>query len=122
MNTTGRTSEGSCTQELLVLNNGHATDICHVTIASGQGKLTRGTILNLNLTNNKCVIGGSAVGTAAYILAEDVDATSADQIAEAYRSGDFARNALTVKVSTTLSMTDEENLRSKGIYLDSVMK
>lgn len=95
-----------------------------VTILTGQGKLTRGTVLAIN-ANEKCVIMGTDNGAesnatvlpAEAILAEDVDATSADAVAMAYVSGRFNAKALTVKSSYTLTAADERTLREKGIFL-----
>nr|DAT58027.1 MAG TPA: Head decoration protein [Caudoviricetes sp.] len=95
-----------------------------VTILTGQGKLTRGTVLAIN-ANEKCVIMGTDNGAesnatvlpAEAILAEDVDATSADAVVMAYVSGRFNAKALTVKSGYTLTAADERTLREKGIFL-----
>jgi len=65
--------------------------------------------------------GGGKAAVAAYILAEDVDASGEDVIASAYRSGSFIRNALLVKGGYTLTAEDEAALRNGGIYLSDAM-
>lgn len=70
------------------------------TIASGAGKLGRGTVLGKITASGKCKIvnsGGDNDGTkiAYAILAEDVDATSGDVVTSAYVAGEFAEDALT---------------------------
>lgn len=70
-------------------------------IASGQGVLTRGTVLGQLTANDKCVIVDSAADpadgseTIYAILAETVDATSADAKAPLYFTGEYNEAALT---------------------------
>ena len=95
-----------------------------VTVASGQGKLTRGSALGLNSTG-KCVILGTeeteAVCPANCILAEDVDTTSGDVQAMAFIAGHFNKQALTLKADYTMTDEDMENFRKGGIFLsDSI--
>ena len=94
----------------------HETSACHVTIASGQGQLKRGTALALN-ADGKCVILGTDAATANCILAKDVDATDADTVAPAYREGHFNIDALIVKESYEITASDKEELRKLGIIL-----
>ena len=58
---------------------------------------------------------------AGYILAVDVDATNAEVVTTAYRSGHFIRNALIVKDGYSLTEKDETQLRNGGIYLSDAM-
>lgn len=91
-----------------------------VTIASGAGVLTRGAVLGKITTGGKCVLVDStnADGSQAPygVLAEDVDATSADVITVAYLSGDFNEAALTFG-GTDDADTHREALRALNIYL-----
>lgn len=70
-----------------------------VTIASGAGVLTTGTVLGKITASGKfkAYQDGASDGSevAKLILAEDVDATSADVKAMAYASGHFNEAALT---------------------------
>ena len=118
MNTTGREFVGACSPEFLFASSKYPVSNALKVIASGQGVLTRGTALALN-ADGKCVILGTADATAAYILAEDIDATSADATAEVYRTGHFIKNALTVKASYTITDADVEEFRKVGIMLDN---
>lgn len=120
MNTTGRENIGACPQELLFASSKYPVSMAHVTVASGEGKLARGTALALK-TDGKCVILGTESATAAYILAADVDATSKDMVAEVYRTGHFVKNALIVKESYTITDADVEAFRKDGIILDNAM-
>lgn len=119
MNTTGREYVGACTPEFLFASSKYPVSKALMTIASGA-KLARGTALALN-AEGKCVILGTADATAAYILAEDIDATNADAAAEVYRTGHFIKNALIVKEGYTITDADVEEFRKVGIILDNGM-
>lgn len=118
MNTTGRENVGACTPEFLFASSKYPVSKALMPIASGEGVLTRGTALALNAAG-KCVILGTADATAAYILAEDIDAKAADVTAEVYRTGHFIKNALTVKAEYTMTDADVEAFRKVGIILDN---
>lgn len=118
MSTVGREVIGKCRQDMLIADNKHPLDICHVKIAAGK-EHKRGEVLEI-MDNGSCDIrgtDGSGTAVAAYILAEDVDATDEETVAAAYRSGSFIRNALLVKEGYSLTQKDEETLRNGGIYL-----
>lgn len=121
MSKIGREAVDSYSPEMLIIDTKHSTDVCHITIATGQGKLKRGTVLATK-DDGKCYILGTADCTASYILAEDADdTTEKDVVAPAYRSGDFNRGALIVKEGYTMSEADAAALRYGGIYLGNVM-
>lgn len=92
-----------------------------VTIASGQGVLTRGTVLGKLTANSKCVIVDSAADPADgseniyAVLAETVDATSADAKAPAYFTGEYNENALTFG-GTDDADTHRDAARALGIF------
>lgn len=126
MNTTGRENVGACAPEFLFASSRYPVSKVLMPVASGQGKLKRGTALALN-TAGKCVILGTketvsekqVLAEAAYILAEDVDAKDADVTAEVYRSGHFIKNALVVKEDYSMTDADVEAFRKAGIMLDN---
>lgn len=91
------------------------------TILSGQGVLKKGTALAKN-SAGKMVILGTASATANCVLAEDVDATSADATALVYLSGHFNRNNLVVNTGYTITDADVEAFRAAGIYVENSMK
>lgn len=99
-----------------LINSAYQTDLCHVTVASGQGALKRGTALAAN-AEGKAVILGTASATASWILAKDVDATSADAVAVAYREGHFNADQLIVKASYTITAKDKDDFRTHNIIL-----
>ena len=85
-----------------------ASDVIAVeaTIASGAGKLARGTVLGKITANGLCKIVNSAgaddgTRTAYAILAENVDATSGNVVTSVYVAGEFAEDALTFGGSDT---------------------
>ena len=97
-----------------------------VTIASGEGVLSRGTVVAMSSESGKCVILGTAASegetlTPYGIICDEVDATSADAVATAYRTGHFNKEALIVDDNYTMTDADEAALRNGGIYLDSAM-
>ena len=125
MNTTGNEKLGSYEEEFLVAG-AQPMDVVHVTILKGM-ELKRGTILALT-ESGKCVSLGTAKAsgetadpTAAYVLAEDADATSADTTAEAYRSGNFIKESLKAADSYTITESDIQELRKCGITLECGM-
>lgn len=99
-----------------LINSAFKTDVFGVTVASGQGALKRGTALALN-AGGKAVILGTDGATANCILAKDVDATSGDAVALAYREGHFNTGALIVKADYTITAEDKEAFRTKNIIL-----
>lgn len=109
----------------LIADSNPVADVFAVTVASGNGALKRGTVLAKSAKDGKMHILGATVSsdtiTANCILAEDVDATSADAAALAYRTGHFATNKLIVKEETSLSAADKEALRDVGILLSDAM-
>lgn len=145
MSTTGREVIGRCEYDLLFADNKHPVDVCHVTLAAGA-KHKKGEVLEI-IDNGKCdILGTTALGkpengetaaegeinaeqstseagetVAGYILAADVDATDAEVVTTAYRSGHFIRNALIVKDGYSLTEKDETQLRNGGIYLSDAM-
>ncbi len=110
------------TPDNLIAGNNHALAAGTVTVLSGEGKLSRGSILMRN-SNNKFVLadesGGNALGTAEVILADDVDATSADTVANVYVSGDFVAEHLIVASGYTLTEADKVSLKNAGVYIVS---
>lgn len=121
MHASGFNSEGSYTpdklfdREVLTLK---------ATVKSGEGVLTRGTLLGKITSSGKYVKSlsassdGSQVPTA--ILAHDVDATSADAEAIVYIKGRFAIQGMTFGTAHTASSVYDA-LRDVGIYLENIV-
>lgn len=99
-----------------LVNSAFKTDSFHVTVASGQGVLKRGTALAKNAAG-KMVILGTASATANCILQKDVDATEADAVAVAYREGHFNADALIVQAEYTITAADKDEFRKNNIIL-----
>lgn len=117
---------GTCNADNLLIDSKFPVDAVSVTIASGEGKLARGTVVAMNSTTKKCVILGTTARegetlTAYGIICDEVDATSADAVVAVYRSGHFNREALIVDDEYNITEADEAALRNGGIYLDSAM-
>lgn len=117
MNTTGRENVGACAPEFLFASSKYPVSKALKQVASGEGVLKRGTALAIK-ADGKCAILGTSAATAAYILAEDIDATNADVTAEVYRTGHFIKNALVIKELYTMTSADIEEFRKVGIILD----
>lgn len=110
----------------LIIDGSHSLDVKGITIASGQGKLQRGTVLAIGADKKAVILGTkdstSALYSADCILTDDVDATSADVYTTAYQSGKFNKGALIVKSDYKLADTDIDTLRTKGIFVEGVME
>lgn len=110
----------------LIIDGSHSLDVKGITIASGQGKLQRGTVLAIGADKKAVILGTEDSAPALYsadcILTDDVDATSADVYTTAYQSGKFNKGALIVKSNYKLADTDIDTLRTKGIFVEGVME
>lgn len=112
-------SEGNFAPDLLLAGD-HPIRTRGVTIASGQGELTRGTLLGIVTVGGNAVLSlaaaedGSEVPTC--ILGENVDATSAAVDSFAYIAGDFNENQMTFGTGHTADSV-RDGLRGRSIYL-----
>jgi hypothetical protein len=109
--------EGAFTPKQFVLGHHRARK---VTIKSGAGKLDAATVLG-QITADKKYIKSLAAATDGSqvvdaILAEDVDATSADVEAIVYIAGEFDQDALILGAGHTLGSIDAA-CRDKSIWL-----
>lgn len=115
---------GETAYDGLIVDNFPPADVFSVTIASGEGVLQRGSVLAMTLADGKMkLIAAESDSTAEAncILADDVDATSSDVSALAYRTGHFATNQLITKSEYVLTYKDKEALRKGGILLSDVL-
>lgn len=124
-------SLGTVGYDNLFVENVPEADVVTVKLAASQGILARGSLIsgapgdNFSLVaaalGNKVTVTGEAE-TAVYVLADDVDTGTSDAVVGiAYRTGHFNRAALIVNSSYTLTATDEEFLRGKGILLSDAL-
>ena len=93
-----------------------------VVVKSGEGELKRGSVLMRNSSDkfvlaNESDTPGTPLGSAEVILAADVDAASADAVAEVYLTGEFFENYLIAAEGYTLTEADKVSLKNAGIYL-----
>ena len=111
---------GSYTPDKLIAGDKVPTQVKGVMIAAGQGVLKRGSVIGIIDADGKgklaakAAVDGSKV--AKYILADDVDTTSA-VVAQCYESGLFNRQALIFAAGNTAA-DHEDNLRQYGIFLN----
>ena len=111
------------TYDKLIGGTEPAAILYNATIVSGSGKLSRGSVLGKITASGKLTLAkstntdGSQTGNC--ILAEDVDATSADVVAPVYVAGTFNREALTFG-GTDTAAAHEDALRNLNIYLTSI--
>ncbi|MGI6156494.1 MAG: head decoration protein [Enterococcus lemanii] len=120
---------GEMTPDKLFAGNNIPIHTVSGLVKSGQGKLTRGTVLAMSggsAGTGKLVVLGTAAAsnetlTPYGILCDEVDATGADAVAEIYLSGQFNKGALVLKKEYTLSADDIAALRNGGIYVESVV-
>lgn len=104
------------TPDNLIADDKHTLATGTVTVKSGEGALARGSVL-MRDANDKFVLADTSAGTAEVILADDVDATSADTVANVYVSGDFKAESLIVASGYTLAEADKVALKNAGIYI-----
>lgn len=91
-----------------------------IVIVSGAGALKRGTVLGKITASGKYTTALSASSdgsqTPVAILADDVDATSADQNAGAYLMGEFNGSSLILGAGITLAAA-KAALQAQNIYV-----
>lgn len=111
---------GTSTVDNLIAGNKVDLTLKAVTVLAGQGVLTRGTVLGIITSSGKgkLVAKASADGSqiAKFVLADTIDTTNNDVVAQCYQSGQFNRDALTVDAADTVA-DHEDNLRIYGILL-----
>lgn len=92
-----------------------------VTILTGQ-VISRGTVLGKITASGKYIKSLSAASdgseTPVAILADDVDATSADVNAPIYETGEFNEDQITLGTAHTVASV-RDGLRALGIHLKS---
>ena len=114
---------GEIGQDNLIAKLTPAAETTGVVIASGSGAVKRGTVLGRNASGKYVPYGGENVAslTISCILADDVDATSADATGVAYRSGNFNPAAIIVATGYTLTAADLDNLRRFDIIFTQMI-
>ena len=90
--------------------------------------IKRGTLLSKSSTDGKLVVFGTTAASgetlsADCILTDDIDVgTAADENVLVYISGNFNEAALILATGATISETDRDELRKKGIILGTVQE
>ena len=112
-------ANGTVEYDKLINSGAFPHDTKLVTVASGEGKLAKGTALSVNESGKMVILGTEDENEKVYpadcILAEDVDATSSDAQAVAFQMGKFNVNHLIVKTGYTLSEADIAEFRKNNI-------
>ncbi len=121
MNTDLCRKVGEVGQDNLIAKLWPPAETFAVKVKSGEGVLKRGSVLALN-EGEYTLLSTETTGKANCILADDVDATEAEAVAVAYRTGHFNAKALMLKEGYTLSEADREELRKDGILLTDTME
>ena len=112
---------GAVEYDGIINSAGHA-DVVTVQLKAGSGVLKRGTIVTGTAGGQLSPVSAALTASnGTYIIADDVDATSA-AVATAYRTGHFNRNKLITNGSYKLSAADEEVLRAAGILLSDAIE
>lgn len=112
---------GDCVPDNLILGNDLPLITQTATIAAGEGKLVRGSVLAAGADGKLKLLSStssSATEVPFGILCDDVDATS-EVVAEVYVSGQFNADALVTKSDYELTAADITALRNGGIYLEN---
>ncbi|WP_404427297.1 hypothetical protein LG296_01635 [Ureibacillus chungkukjangi] len=90
-----------------------------IEVASGQGILSRGSVLGTNTEGSVILVGGAVEAKAQFVVAEPVDTTEelgGTISVVVYVSGAFNRSALIIDGEGSID-EHEESLKSFGIYL-----
>lgn len=90
-----------------------AGDAGTIEIASGEGKLTRGSVIDN--AGKLLATGATPYG----ILTDDVDATSEAVVATVWKSGKFVKNSLVTKGD--IDASDIDALRVHGIFVEEAL-
>lgn len=115
------TDLGTFTPDNLINSNVPVADVVTVSLAASQGVLTRGSVVTGTAGTALSLAKAALVATnATYVLAEDVDATSATT-GIAYRTGHFNADALVVASTYTLTAADKQVLRAQGILVSDAI-
>lgn len=114
---------GSTTPDNLFAGTTHPKDIRGLTVLTGQGILTRGTVIGIITASSKGKFVNSTSNDGSQIadciLTDDIDTSAGDVVTTAYISGQFNRKALKFG-GTDTAATHEATLRTKGIFLKDV--
>lgn len=115
------TDLGTFTPDNLINSNVPVADVVTVSLAASQGVLPRGSVVTGAAGTALSLAKTALVATnATYVLAEDVDATSATT-GIAYRTGHFNSDALIVASAYALTAADKEALRKCGILVSDAI-
>ncbi|MCI5996107.1 MAG: hypothetical protein MRZ45_09235 [Blautia sp.] len=111
---------GTFTYDDLIVDGKHSLDVKSVSITVAKGTtLSRGTVIG---TDGKIYAGaGSTSIQPDCILTDEVVGTGSATVVTAYKSGNFNKDALVVASTYTLTSTDIETLRTKGIFVEAVV-
>lgn len=127
---------GTMNYDGLIIDGKHDLDVKGVTIElEAAATIARGTLLSIGDDGNAVVFTGKAAvpgsGGNAGTPAEEPDCILADELVaenagefyvSAYKSGNFNHQALETATGITLTGAHIETLRTKGIYVESVME
>ncbi|MBD5469217.1 MAG: hypothetical protein HDR21_13890 [Lachnospiraceae bacterium] len=127
---------GTMNYDGLIIDGKHDLDVKGATInLEAATTIARGTLLSIGSDGKAVVFTGKAAvagsGGNAGTPAEEPDCILADELVaedagefyvSAYKSGNFNRQALETVTGITLTDAHIETLRTKGIYVESVME
>lgn len=106
----------------LVIGTFPPADAVQVTVAAGSA-VKRGTVLTgVPGEEVSPVSAALEAANAAYIAADDADASGEAAVVSAYVTGRFARNLLITDGSYALTAADEELLRRSGIFIEDALE
>ena len=113
---------GAIVADNLIAGDRFPLSVKGVTLAAGQGKLARGTVLGIVTSDGKAKVVDSSKSDGTQnpdcILAEEIDTTGAAVSAVAYNAGFFIRNALVFGGADTYAKHELE-MRRLGIHLSA---
>ena len=115
---------GTMNYDGLIIDGKHDTDVKGVTIKlEAAATIARGTLLSIGDDGKAEVFTSAGEKEPDCILADELVAEEAgDFYVSAYKSGNFNRQMLETVIDITLTDAHIETLRTKGIFVESVME
>jgi len=108
-----------------ILESGHGWITKRITVKLGEGALAKGTVLAYNTSTGKYVAyddtGSYGANVAMGILADKIDTTSSDQLANMYIRGAFVVGKLTGYDAAALTDLNGRRIGSGAADTDTIL-
>ena len=118
------TPVGEALYDDIIADTDPTTHITTVKLAASEGPLVKGTVLVAATVGSQCSPASAAITAenAVYILAEDIEKAEADDMAVAYKTGNFIKSRLVTDGEYELADGDIEQMRRAGILVTGMIE